>query len=65
MVEVSSLSSEESGVNHMLVVNLKQVAVSDSLLLVSLLPLVCHFVPDDLSDIFNENITLLELLLGE
>ena len=65
MVEVPGLSSKECGVNHMLVVHFEQIAVADSLLLVSLLPLVRHFMPDDFSDILDEDISFLKLLLGE
>ena len=65
VVEVSCLTSEESCIDNVLVINFEHITITYSLFFILPLPHVSYCMPDDLSDIFDEYITFFKSLLSE
>ena len=57
MVNISGFTSVESGIDDVILVQGEEVAITDSKLLVELLPLVSNRLTDLLANIFNDDFT--------
>ena len=62
MVQVPSLASEVGSVDDVLLIQTEHVTVTNASLLVPLLPVVCHFISDDLTHILDDYLLHLEIL---
>ena len=65
VVEISSFSSKECGVNNILIIYTEHVAVTYAFFFVSLLPLIGYLVTNYLPYILDQDVILLELFLSK
>jgi len=65
VVQVPRFAAKEGGVDDVLLVQSEHVAVSDSLVAISLLSLVCHLISQNLTNVFNHNVLGLQVFLSE
>jgi hypothetical protein len=65
VVEISGFAAEECRIYDIIIVNPEHVAIADSFLFVSDFPLVCNLVPDDLSDVLDQDVVWLQIFQRE
>ena len=65
VIQVASLASKECGIDDILLVESEHVAVTNALVLVSLLSLVCDLVTDYLAHVLDHDIFMLEIFKSE
>jgi hypothetical protein len=65
MIQVPGLASEESGVNNILIVQPEHVTIVNAFIFVALLTLICNLVPNDLSNVLDDNVLWLKVFESE
>lgn len=65
MVKVASLVTIKSGIDNVLLVQSKEIAITDAVLLVDNLSFVSHLVSYSFTNIFNDDVTGCQVFMSE